>query len=193
MAQNRSGMISPGQLLADLRAHPPQDAAEEASLARLIAFVAEGDPFRRGHPVGHVTGSALVARPHGREVLLVHHRRLDRWLQPGGHTDPEDASVFETARREAREETGVERLEAPFGERILGVDVHEIPARPKEAAHLHFDVRYLLTTEEREIRPQALEVRGVSWFSVAELSAPDFDLSVIRLARRAAALLAGTG
>lgn len=185
-------MISAEKLLADLRAHRPQDSGEEAALARLIAFVAGGDPFRRGHPVGHVTGSALVARPHGREVLLVHHRRLDRWLQPGGHTDKDDASVFATARREAMEETGVANLRAPIGETILDVDVHEIPERPKEPAHLHFDVRYLLTTEEREIRPQALEVRGVSWFSVAELSTGGFDASIIRLARRAAALLSET-
>jgi 8-oxo-dGTP pyrophosphatase MutT (NUDIX family) len=182
-------MISSEELLAALRAHRPQGPTEEASLARLIAFVAAGDPFRREHTIGHVTGSAIVARPDGREVLLVHHRRLDRWLQPGGHTDPQDTSVFDTARREVIEETGVSELKAPRCEEILDVDVHEIPARPKEAAHLHFDVRYLLTTQERQISPQAREVRGVEWFRVAELTGGGFDRSMVRAARKAAALL----
>jgi 8-oxo-dGTP pyrophosphatase MutT (NUDIX family) len=173
-----------------LERHVPQDAGERASLAKLMAFVAAGDPFRRGHPVGHVTASAVVARPDGSEVLLVHHRRFDRWLQPGGHTDPEDASPFDTARREAREETGVTDLSAPFGDRILDVDVHPIPERPGEPPHQHFDVRYLLTTLERRVSPQAREVRGVAWFSVEDVLAGDFDGSLVRAVRKAVALLA---
>lgn len=186
-------MMTLDALRRALERHLPHNAEEGASLARLIAFVAEGDPFRRGHAVGHVTGSAVVARPDGAEVLLVHHRRLDRWLQPGGHVDPEDASVFHTARREAMEETGVTKLSAPFGDRIMDVDVHAIPERPREAAHLHFDVRYLLTTEERRIAPQAKEVRGVAWFPVSDLSTASFDVSVVRAVRKAAALLSRPG
>ena len=64
------------------------------------------DPFARDNPDGHVTGSAVVARPDGSAFLLVLHRKLGRWLQPGGHTEESDASVFGTALREAREETG---------------------------------------------------------------------------------------
>ena len=95
-------------LLDDLSRYAAADALEEDSVARIRTFVAGGaDPFSRATPEGHVTGSAVVSRPDGSAFLLVLHRRLSRWLQPGGHTEDADASVFDAAVREACEETGI--------------------------------------------------------------------------------------
>ena len=136
------------------RALRAADAREAESLARIRRFLAAPhDPFERDNPEGHVTGSAVVARPDGSAFLLVLHRKLGRWLQPGGHTEESDASVFDTALREAREETGLAAFEVPLEDAILDVDVHPIPARGRDAAHLHFDVRYLLVTR-RDARPR---------------------------------------
>ncbi len=97
------------RLLDELRSHIPGDARESDSLERIREFVAtSADPFARHNAAGHVTGSAIVARPDGSAFLLIHHRKLDRWLQPGGHSDPEDAMFSRrpfarSARKQARE------------------------------------------------------------------------------------------
>jgi 8-oxo-dGTP pyrophosphatase MutT (NUDIX family) len=180
-------------LSAALAAYVPDGDAESASLARLRTFVAgPDDPFDRATPEGHVTGSAVVARPGASAFLLVLHRKLSRWLQPGGHTEEADASVFDTALREAREETGIVRLDAPFGRAILDVDVHAIPARGKDPAHSHFDVRFLFVTRD-EARPEASEdpTRPVRWASLEDAVALGVDASLERALRKAKARLAG--
>ena len=184
-------MIAREDLDRALAAHRADGAAEEDSLARIRALLREApDPFTRAVR-DHVTASAVVARPDGGAFLLVHHRRLDRWLQPGGHVEPEDASVFDAALREAREETGVEDLAAPLGGRVLDVDVHPIPARPDRPAHVHFDLRHLLTTTATRFAVAAEEVRRAAWFTFDEALAAGADASLARALRKARALLGG--
>ena len=81
-------------------------------------------------------------------MLLHHHRRLDRWLQLGGHDEGEHDPLA-TALREAREESGLLDLR-PLSTAILDIDVHAIPAGRSEPAHLHHDVRYALQTSTPE-------------------------------------------
>lgn len=178
-------------LLEALSRHGTQDAGEAESLSRILRFLeAPGDPFARDNPEGHVTGSAIVARPDGSAFLLVHHRRLERWLQPGGHTEEGDASVFETALREAREETGIARFEEPLGRRILDVDVHAIPARAHDPAHFHFDVRYLLASNARAHADGAEDpARPMVWLGLVEALAAGVDASLSRALRKAASRL----
>jgi 8-oxo-dGTP pyrophosphatase MutT (NUDIX family) len=178
-AGRREGLL---EALASYRASGPDD---EAVLRRVVAFLDEPDPFRRSHPVGHVTGSAVVARPTGDPFLLVFHRKLDRWLQPGGHVEREDESVFAAALREAREETGIRNFEAPIGDTVLDLDVHAIPAHGTDPAHLHYDVRFLLTTGDGLVPSP-----GIAWFSPAEIGAADSDGSLARAVCKAALHLA---
>ena len=172
--------------LDSLAAYRPENAGEEAVLARFQAFLDRPDPFLRGDPEGHVTASAIVARPRGDLVLLVSHRKLGGWLQPGGHVEPADPSVFETALREVREETGVERcaLETPLGDAILDLDVHPIPASGMEAAHVHYDVRFLLTTGDGHALTD-----GAAWFALDAIPGVDRDGSLERAVRKAVARL----
>jgi len=173
-------MISPARLLEGLEDFRAADPSERASLERVRTLLSTAaDPFSRAH-TDHITGSAVVARPSGEGFLLVFHRRLERWLQPGGHVDEGDASVFETARREAREETGVAALDAPLGPLVLDVDVHPIPPRRDRPAHVHFDLRYLLTTSQEALSAQAEEVRDVAWFTLDEALAAGADASLAR-------------
>jgi 8-oxo-dGTP pyrophosphatase MutT (NUDIX family) len=184
-------VISAEDLDRRLAAYRPDGAAEEESLARIRALLrAAPDPFTRAAR-DHVTASAVVARPDGSAFLLVHHRRLERWLQPGGHVEPDDASVFDAARREAREETGVEDLAAPFGDLVLDVDVHPIPARAGRPAHVHFDLRHLLTATATRFAVAEEEVRRAEWFSLEEARASDVDESLSRALGKARALLGG--
>jgi 8-oxo-dGTP pyrophosphatase MutT (NUDIX family) len=177
-------------LLSELHAHRPADETERASLDRLIAFVSSApDPLSRSASTSHVTGSAVVASPGGDKFLLVRHRRLGRWLQPGGHVDPEDASVLAAALREAREETGAEDVEPAAGG-ILDVDVHPIPAFEDRPAHVHYDVRYLATSRAPAGRGDEEEVTGVAWLTFEEALARGVDTSLARSLKKAAARLA---
>jgi 8-oxo-dGTP pyrophosphatase MutT (NUDIX family) len=181
------------QLLDELARHAPADERESECLEQIRALVQTApDPFTRAER-DHVTGSAIIARPGGEAFLLIHHRRLDRWLQPGGHVDPGDPSVFDAARREAREETGVSALEAPFGPLVLDLDVHPIPASADRPEHVHFDLRFLLTTRAESFAVQAEEVRRAAWFSLEEALTAGVDASLARALRKAARCADGRG
>jgi len=180
------------RLLADLAAHTPADAREAESLSWLQRFVAAPeDPLARDNPVGHVTASAVVARPGGDSFLLVFHRKLGRWLQPGGHVEYDDASAFGAALREAREETGIVDFQSPLMEAIFDVDVHRIPERKNEPAHHHFDVRFLLTTESPIDRAASDDpTRPIEWRSYEETMASGVDASLARAIEKARHVLA---
>jgi 8-oxo-dGTP pyrophosphatase MutT (NUDIX family) len=154
-----------------LRAHRCEDEAEARDVARVLDFVARHpDPFDRRIGEGHLTGSAFVLTADGARVLLLHHRKLDRWLQPGGHADPGETSGEAVALREVREETGLDDIHLhPTAPRPLDVDVHEIPARPGEPAHAHLDLRYLVVAGAGALRPAQEEAADVRWFGWDEL------------------------
>lgn len=178
-------------LLAALAEYAPPTPEEAESLARIRRLLeSPADPFARANPEGHVTASAIVARPDGSEFLLIHHRKLGRWLQPGGHTEDADASAFDAALREAREETGIASFDRPIGEEILDVDVHAIPAHKRDPAHSHFDVRYLLTSAETAHAALAEDPgRPMRWVSLEQGRAMGLDASLDRALEKARVLL----
>jgi 8-oxo-dGTP pyrophosphatase MutT (NUDIX family) len=168
--------MAPMSLLSDaLARHQPADDAEARDLAQIRAFVAEHpDPFDRRIAVGHLTGSAIVISADGARTLLLHHRKLDRWLQPGGHADPGETAGENVALREALEETGLPGLALhPSAPRPLDVDVHDIPARGPEPAHQHLDLRYLVVAPAGAAFSRSTEetrdMRWISWDEVATL------------------------
>jgi 8-oxo-dGTP pyrophosphatase MutT (NUDIX family) len=170
-------------LLDRLSMHRPEGPDETAHLATILAFVtAHADPFDRRIPDGHLTGSAFVFTPDGRRVLLLHHRKLDRWLQPGGHADAGEADGAEVALREAREETGIAELRLhPDAPRPLDVDVHAIPARGSERAHLHLDLRYVvMASESAALLRSAKETNALRWFGWDDLADLGLDAGLRR-------------
>jgi 8-oxo-dGTP pyrophosphatase MutT (NUDIX family) len=177
-------------LVDALRRHRPADAKEAADLEEILEFVRRHpDPFDRRVREGHLTGSAVVVSAAGDRVLLLHHRKLGRWLQPGGHAETGERDGTAVALREAREETGIDGLALhPTAPRPLDVDVHPIPARGGEPAHRHLDLRYLVVAPAvPALRRQATEVRALRWFAWDELSAPDLDAGLRRALRAAQA------
>jgi len=175
-----------------LAGHHPADAREADDLRRILEFAARHrDPFDRRIPEGHLTGSALIVSAAGDRVLLLRHRKLQRWLQPGGHADPGERAGETVALREALEETGIAGLALHAGApRPLDVDVHDIPARGGEPAHLHLDLRYLvLAPAEAALARSPMESDEVRWFGWDELGNLDLDAGLRRALGKTRAFL----
>jgi len=154
----------------------------------MLDFVrGRADCFSRTCLEGHVTASAWILSPDHRSVLLTHHRKLDRWLQLGGHTDG-DTDVFRSALREAREESGMQGFR-PLPDvpdpLPLDVDVHAIPTRGDEPAHLHFDVRFLLVASSDDPFVVSAESHDLRWVERERLHELVDEESLLRMERRA--------
>jgi 8-oxo-dGTP pyrophosphatase MutT (NUDIX family) len=170
--------------------HAPKDAREARDLAAILALV-ETEPAcfaRKTFTPGHVTGSGFIVDAAARRVLLHHHRRLDAWLQMGGH-DEGESDPRATALREGAEESGLTDL-VLLSPEILDVDVHSIPAGKGEPPHLHHDVRYALATRAPDsIRRDDAESLDLRWFSFEEAAAAMGDPDATRALARLAGLL----
>lgn len=173
---------APDALGDALRRHArafPQDPATAGFLRFLTS-----DPavFERSHAPGHFTGSAWLVSADGERVLLTHHRKLDRWLQLGGHADG-DCDLARVALREAEEESGLSELRVEPA--IFDLDRHLIPARGDEPAHWHYDVRYVVWASGREAFALSEESLALAWRPIRELADdPHSDESLKRMARR---------
>lgn len=136
---------------------------------------------------GHFTASGFVASPDGASLLLIHHGKLDRWLQPGGHFETIDTSVEDAARREVFEETGVDGL-TRVGSTLVRIDAHPIPQRGPEPAHTHFDLGVGFQATSPAIGPidEVLEAR---WVRFEDLSTYEVDSALLGGARSLKRLL----
>ena len=169
------------QVLAFLRSYRQATPRDRAANATFSAFAA-GNPdcCKRTLSEGHFTGSAWLVSSDGFRVLLTHHRKLDRWLQLGGHADG-DPDLAAVALREAREESGIEDLTVE-GE-IFDLDRHLIPARGAEPAHWHYDVRFVVRAFREESFVVSDESHALAWRGIEELSNDErIDESVRRMA-----------
>lgn len=153
-----------------------------------ISFVeAHPDCFERSLLQGHVTGSAWIVSPDRREVVLIHHRKLDRWFQPGGHADgnPDIAAV---AMQEAQEETGLHDLrfvkfidDVPA---IFDIDVHPIPERDNVPAHLHYDIRFLVEANKHQPFGRSGEIKAIHWANLEKVISYNNEKSMQRMAEK---------
>jgi len=176
------------QLLASLASYQSQHGEEAAVVARFTKFIETHENcFSRTCVPGHITGSAWLLNPGHTHVLLTHHRKLNRWLQLGGHSDG-DSDTLRVARREAEEESGLGVK--PIERGIFDIDVHEIPVHGKEPAHLHFDVRYVLVSVTGEEFSISEESHDLAWVPLSELTEYTREESILRMHRKWRALRA---
>jgi 8-oxo-dGTP pyrophosphatase MutT (NUDIX family) len=143
-----------------LKVHTPADQREQESITEFLRVVPTlHDPCNEHADAVHVTASGIIVSNNGDKVALHLHKRLNMWLQPGGHIDAGETPA-EAALREAIEETGLQVRHERDGAMFVHVDVH---AGPK--GHTHHDVRYLLRAPETPCRPAAGESQVAQWFS----------------------------
>lgn len=172
-------------LLAQLRVYRPEDGLEAEHRNRMVDLLSyAADPFARGHFVpGHFTASCYIVDGEGR-LLLHHHRRLNRWLQMGGHVDGDELPEV-AALREAREESGLEDLELLD---LFDLDIHPIPAAKGEPDHDHFDVRYVARTQTPDaIALDRAESNDLAWVTLARaaelMPGPESQRAIGKIAR----------
>lgn len=160
-------MTRQDSLLAQLGSYEPADELEGSHRAKMVELLSgAADPFSRGHfAPGHFTASVYIVDAQ-RRLLLHHHRRLNLWLQMGGHVEADEHPEM-AALREGAEESGLADLELAGG--ILDLDIHRIPAGKGEPDHDHYDVRYLARTRHPEaITIDRGESNDLAWVTLPE-------------------------
>jgi 8-oxo-dGTP pyrophosphatase MutT (NUDIX family) len=125
---------------------------------------------------GHFTVSAFVVSPDGGSLLLIHHAKLGRWLQPGGHLERYDTSVEAAARREVLEETGLGDLRV-LGAGLMRIDAHEIPEHRSEPTHMHLDLGLGFQAAHARIGPIS-EVLDAKWVAFEDLDSYEIDVAL---------------
>jgi 8-oxo-dGTP pyrophosphatase MutT (NUDIX family) len=173
--------VDPSRLILLLTAYEPTDQAERAMLAETIHLI-------QAHPAecanrsllhGHLTASAWIVNASHTRALMTYHRKLERWLQLGGHADG-DLDLARVALREAQEESGLKSVH-PLAALPFDVDVHTIPARADVPEHLHYDVRFLFAADETEPLVMSDESLDLAWIPLEQLKKDCPDASIQRL------------
>ena len=173
MIQTRAALI---RFFNEYKTVYEEEAPFSADFLKLLAAPA---CYERTHLPGHITGSAWIVTPARDYVLLVHHAKLNRWLQPGGHADG-DENVWRVAMREAQEETGLTNIKT-VGANPFDVDIHLIPERKDFPAHYHYDVRFLMEASREEKIIVSEESHDVKWIPLSELERYTTEQSVLRM------------
>jgi 8-oxo-dGTP pyrophosphatase MutT (NUDIX family) len=176
-------MQSSASLIKAIEAYKTSYAEEFAFIEKFLRLLNHPRAFQRDHLPGHITGSAWIIDSQNKFVLLTHHAKLNRWLQPGGHADG-DEDIIRVASREADEETGLKSLTLLSNE-IFDLDIHTIPARKDFPDHLHFDIRILFHASMDEALILTEESHELKWFPLTAIEAISANnRSMMRMAEK---------
>lgn len=147
---------------------------EKSKLSLLLTQLSNNDDlFNRKNFTGHITASGIILSSDKSNVLLIFHKKLNKYLQPGGHFEKGDTLPLDICKREIMEETGLDNLyQLDFSGKLLPIDIdtHYIPENIKknEPSHYHHDFRYVFIAKSMDINIQREEVRDYKWMSVDE-------------------------
>ena len=131
-----------------------------------------------------VTGAAWVVNPSHTHTLLLHHRKLDRWFQPGGHADG-DPDILQVVMKETSEETGIELSQIKLlNSDVFDVDIHTIYPSEHDIRHTHYDVRFLLEIDDQIGIPGNSESHQIGWVPLNKVSHFNNMQSLHRMVRK---------
>lgn len=157
------------------------DAATDAR--ELLEFMAgTEDLFGRVSDGGHITCSAWLLDHTGSRAALVFHRRLGRWVQPGGHIEPMETPL-QGALREAAEETGLDHL-VVLDPALFHLEVFLFPEGKDGPAHRHYDLRYLIQAPSGSELTVPDEVDGAAWIPLDHLAEYSEEVTIRLMAAK---------
>lgn len=158
----------------------PTDLQEQIFRQEMLVFMRMHENcFERSLEVGHITVSCWLINKAGDKALLTHHKKLNRWLQLGGHCDG-NPDTLAVALKEAQEESGIYAI-VPVTPALFDIDIHLIPENKKEAAHYHYDMRYLLQVASDEEVQVSDESHALAWINKDAAQLPSVNMSVLRM------------
>lgn len=171
------------KLIALLRNYRTLYTEENQFKNEILEFLNSNNIFLgKKNPEGHITGSAWIISKDRKKVLLTHHKKLNKWLQLGGHTE-EDETLHEGALREAKEESGLLNVHFLM-EDIFDVDVHLIPERKNEKGHYHYDIRFLLEEDGFEELAISKESNDLRWIDLNKIVDYSDSKSILRMVEK---------
>lgn len=183
-------------LLSFLSAYQPTDEKDTADKERMIAYASDlANPLSRTELSAHFTGSCIIVHPDQEQICLVHHGKLKRWMQLGGHGEVEDeGDISATALREGKEESGLEVEHYGGKPRLFDLDIHPIPTRGSEPEHFHLDMRFLLQAKTTELILDPNESGKICWVSWEEaFKIVDSGMATIRMIQKAQKVVQSSG
>lgn len=176
-------MRSRDELTQTLKGYHSNFQDELRFVPQFLELLQSPRSFHRDHLPGHITASAWIVDENKTHTLLVHHAKLNKWLQPGGHADG-DENVLNVATREVNEETGVTNLTL-FVPGIFDLDIHPIPARKDFPEHLHYDIRFAFTVSQQEKLKISDESHDLKWVNLREVpTISQQNPSILRMIRK---------
>lgn len=159
-------MNTRSELTHSLDAYHSSYPEEQKFVNQFLELLKHPRAYHRDHLPGHMTGSAWIIDKSKQYALLVHHAKLNRWLQPGGHADG-DENIIAVAQKEAEEETGLKNL--TLINSLFDIDIHPIPERKDFPKHDHYDIRCLFIADKNEDVAVSEESHAVEWFPLTEI------------------------
>ncbi len=176
-------MYSQIEALNLLESYSPVNEEEKKAHDFIKAFVAEHQQYWSRETLrGHLTASAWVTDIQRSQAVLLHHKKLNIWVQPGGHIDADDETLIAASIREATEETGLTHLRMVSPE-IFDVDVHSIPERKGTPEHLHLDIRFWFEVDNMDLQISD-ESNELKWLTRSEIESKTNEESVLRMVRK---------
>ena len=154
---------------------------KETQVEELIT-VLTNDPrcFLRSNYSGHFTASAWILNEKRNKALMMHHKKLDMWLQLGGHADG-DCDLLNVARKEAIEESGIKNITL-INDKIFDVDIHLVPKFKDQPSHKHYDVRFIFEANENDEEINFnQESHKVLWLKLDEIKNYNSEISIRRM------------
>ena len=171
-----------------IKAYSPENKNEKKFRKEMLQLLnaRNTNAFLRSNKEAHFTASAWLVSSDHQHVLLLHHKKLDLWLQPGGHADG-ITDLEEVSFQELIEETGIKKVKR-YSSEIFDLDIHQIPQRKNEEAHLHYDVRYLYICEpEQEVQINH-ESKDYVWLPLNQIIQDFSNRSIVRMAKKTSIL-----
>lgn len=176
------------ELITSLREHGENFPIQNNTCEKIITLIDTygNSAFQNQNWNGHITASMLITNPEKTRVFLMFHKKLQNWLQFGGHSDGY-TDALSTAIREFHEESGISMDPIVFPD-IFDIDIHDIPADLKwRPAHQHYDILYLgIIPEDTPFARQEDEVDDIRWFDILWIEEYISEDRMLQMCRRIA-------